>query len=245
MLDFGLLLYSRPPKNSKDPIDVAINKKNKSSKSVGYYTPVRLTRDKLLRADYEAQKFVQLNSTSSNVTKSDFIDAKGFEKTNPNYGNDGRDTSRIEKYVRETIIKMIYAEVDAHDYITVDQLFEKVYKKVKRNQSFKTLDPDYLQTKEGQKEQSRQQAYLKFINKFHKGIRKLVKDKCPIHIAHLISKKDRRWLKAKIPDGTYIITFKDIPFGSEGIYQESLHREKEIVNAKRRAKRKKKKNDVE
>ena len=63
----------------------------------------------------------------------------------------------------------------------------------------------------------------------------------PLYVAHLISKRDRRWLEAKIPDGTYIITFKNCPDYYMNKFLQAKQREEQTENAKRRAKRKAKK----
>lgn len=241
MLDLGLLKYSRPPKKSNNPIDVAINKNNKGPKSVGYYTPVRIDENTFIEADFQAQEYVKYRGTSSNVTKSDFIEAKGFEKANAAYGNDGRRISKADEYVKECVLTSIQLGVYENSYITVNELFRKVKSDVKRNQKLYPSNIEKMDPQKQDKERDRQRDYYRAIEKCRKKLKALVKSNFPYLVVHLISKKDRRWLEADIPNGTYIITFAGPPDIYMPRYIKALEEDEKIRNAKRREKRRAKK----
>lgn len=236
LIEFGILKHFRPHTQSPNPIDIAVNRNNPYPKSVEYYSPVGLTDEVFVYADYYAQDYRCYKRRTSTTSRTAMEIQSGSETAKKAYQDD-RKLTKQDKYVWNLAEQTLIDQTEKHNYVIVDVFFAKLWKKIVRIQKLKSFET--IQSQEEKKEQARYDRYWRAFNHL-KRERKDFIQKLYVYKMGLITKKDRLWL-GDIPDGTYIITFKNRPECYDKQYLKALQEDNEKENAKRREKRKAKK----
>jgi len=235
LLEFELLEHFQPNKYSTNPIDLAVNKNNSHPRSVEYYSPIELTDDVLLDADYYAQDYKRNKRRTSTTSRASIEIQSGKEASKRSYeGN--RKLTKQDDYVWKLALTMLDEEIGQHNYIEVSRFFAKLWRRIVHNQKLKLIEN--VTTPEDEKEQTRYEKFYCAYNQLKREKKELI-DQSWIYKIGLVTKKDRRWL-GKLPYGTYIITYKDRPDCFDKQYYSMLEKERASENAKRRKKRKEK-----
>ena len=238
LLEFGLLKHFRPHPKSTNKIDVAVNRNNPYPKSVEYYSPVELTGKLLMEADCYAQDYKRNRRPTSTISRSAMEFQSDRETANRAYQDD-RKLTKQDRYVRKIAEHLLDEEIDKHKYITVEIFFAKLWKEIIRIQKIKQIET--IQSLNDQKEQKRYKKYLSALNLLRKKKKDFISD-LRIYKIGLVTKKDKFWL-GNIPNGTYIITYKDRPDLYNKQYYAALEEYRKRINTKRRAKRRTKKKE--
>ena len=235
LLEFELLDHYRPNKKSTNPIDIAVNKNNPYPRNVEYYSPVELTRNVLLNADYRAQSYRQKKRRTSTTSKVAMQIQSDQETADRAYDDDRTETKAL-KYVHNQAIELLNEELGKHNYIRVDTFYRKLWNRIRSKQKLQMIES--VETPEDVKEQKRYKKFWEAYRHVEREKKEIIDDR--VYKKGLVTKKDKYWL-GEIPDGTYIITYAHRPECFDKTYYEALENERAKENAKRRAKRRAKK----
>lgn len=232
---FEILCYYRPQKASENPVDIKVNANNDGWKSVGYYAPVELTRERLMQADYNAQNYLYDEVKTSQITKHVLLlEENNPQKVDSAYGSDGRKIAKAKAYVlelfRQTLFEMVYVK----DFALPDDLQTKVRKKMKKEKRLWKVSPEKMLTVAGRKEYDRQKPYWKEYNRLTRNMSGLAHD-LYFEVKQL-SNEDKIWMEGtkELKTGTRIITSMHAPDYAMRLILEYRLKKKEIENAKRR-----------